>query len=237
MATGLRILVLGTATAVLAGCYSYTAQEALLDSTPNDYRQRHPIVLKDAPRSVELFIGNRRSTLTSAQRAEVLAFAQNWRRESTGGVMIDVPAGAPNERSSAGALQEVRSILVSAGVPPEAIATRPNQPGDPRKLAAMRLHYPKITADAGPCGLWPYDLGPTYHREHYENRQYYNFGCANQRNMAAMVENPADLVQPRSEIPSYTGRRTTVLEKHRKGESSATIYPDATKGRISDVGN
>ena len=100
----------------------------------------------------------------------------------------------------------------------------------------MRLHYPKVMADAGPCGLWPYDLGPTMDREHFENRQYYNLGCANQRNMAAMVDNPSDLVQPRSEIPSYTGRRTTVLDKHHRGESSATIYPDAGKGRISDVG-
>ena len=133
-------------------------------------------------------------------------------------------------------MQEVRSILASAGVPAEAVATRPNTADDPRKLATMRLHYPKVTADAGPCGLWPYDLGPTYDREHFENRQYYNFGCANQRNLAAMVDNPADLVQPRGEIPSYTGRRTTVLDKHHKGEGSATVYPDATKGKISDVG-
>jgi pilus assembly protein CpaD len=175
--------------------------------------------------------------LTANQRAEVLSFAQAWRREGTGGVLIDVPAGTPNERSAAAALQEVRSILAGAGVPPEAVATRPHTPADPRKLATMRLHYPKVTADAGPCGLWPYDLGPTYDREHYENRQYYNLGCATQRNMAAAVANPADLVQPRAEIPSYTGRRTTVLDKHHRGEASGTVYPDATKGRISDVGN
>lgn len=235
VAASLRMLVLGTATAVLAGCY--TAHEQLLDSIPEDYRQRHPIVLKEAPRTVELFIGNRRGNLTAAQRAEVLAFAQNWRREGTGGVLIDMPAGTPNERSAAAALQEVRSILASAGVPPEAVATRPNTVSDPRKLATMRLHYPRIAADAGPCGLWPYDLGPTYHREHYENRQYYNLGCAHQRNLAAMVENPADLVQPRAEIPSYTGRRTTVLDKHHRGEASGTVYPDAAKGKISDVGN
>jgi pilus assembly protein CpaD len=235
VAAGMRMLVVGTAAAVLAGCY--TASEALLDTIPDDYRQRHPIVLKEAPRSVELFIGNRRGTLNGEQRAQVLAFAQAWRNESTGGVLIDVPSGTPNERSAIAALQEVRSILTAAGVPPDAVATRPNAPSDPRKLATMRLHYPKVTADAGPCGLWPYDLGPTYHREHYENRSYYNLGCASQRNLAAMVENPADLVQPRSEIPSYTGRRTFVLDKHRRGESSATVYPDATKGRISDVGN
>jgi pilus assembly protein CpaD len=235
VAASLRMLVVGTAAAILAGCY--TASEAVhVESIPYDYRQRHPIVIKEAPRSVELFIGNRRGNLTGTQRADVLAFAQNWRREATGGVIIDVPSGTPNGRSAVSALQEVRSILASAGVPPEAVTTRPNTVTDPRKLATMRLHYPKVTADAGPCGLWPYDLGPTYHPEHYENREYYNLGCAYQRNLAAMVENPSDLVQPRSETPAYTGRRTTVLEKYRKGEGPATVYPDAAKGKISEVG-
>jgi pilus assembly protein CpaD len=84
--------------------------------------------------------------------------------------------------------------------------------------------------------LWPKDLGPTWDREHYENREYWNLGCASQRNLAAMVENPADLVQPRGEGPSYTGRRTTVLDKYHRGESSATTYPDADKGKISSLG-
>jgi pilus assembly protein CpaD len=54
--------------------------------------------------------------------------------------------------------------------------------------------------------------------------------------MAAMVENPADLVQPRSETPVYAARRTQVLDKYRKGESPATVYPDAAQSKISDVG-
>jgi pilus assembly protein CpaD len=234
VAIGARALVLGAAAAILAGCYK--AHEVAMETIPNDYRQRHPIVMKEAPRTVELLIGNQRGNLTGAQRADVLAFAQAWRREGTGGVMIDVPTGTPNERSGAAALQEVRSILVGAGVPSEAIATRPNTPRGSRRLATLRLHYPKVTADAGPCGLWPYDLGPTYDPEHFENRQFYNFGCANQRNLAAMVDNPADLVQPRGESPSYTARRTTVLEKYRKGEATATVYPDASKGKVSEVG-
>ena len=234
VAAGVRALVLATAAAALAGCYA--ARESQLDLIPNDYRQRHPIVLKEAPRTVELLIGNRRGNLTGTQRADVLAFAHAWRREATGGVLIDVPTGTPNERSAAAALQEVRSILAGAGVPPEAVALRPNRASDPRKLATMRLHYPKVLAEAGPCGLWPYDLGPAIDREHFENREYYNLGCAYQRNLAAMVDSPTDLVQPRGEVPSYTARRTTVLEKYRKGESTATTYPDAGKGKISDLG-
>ena len=233
-AVALRTLFLATATAMLAGCYA--TQQAELELIPNDYRQRHPIVLKEAPRTVELFIGNRRGSLTATQRAEVLAFAQVWRGEATGGIIIDVPAGTSNAASSASALREVRSILHAAGVPRNAVATRPNAPSDPRKLATLRLHYPKITADAGPCGMWPYDLGPTYEREHFENRNYYNLGCAHQRNLAAMVDNPSDLVQPRAEIPPSAQRRAAALGKYQRGESTATVYPEAGKGKLTEIG-
>ena len=37
-----------------------------------------------------------------------------------------------------------------------------------------------------------------------------------------MVDNPADLVQPRAETPAYTMRRTTVVEKYRQGDAPAT---------------
>ena len=62
-------------------------------------------------------------------------------------------------------------------------------------------------------------------RDYFENQPYWNLGCASQRNLAAMVDNPADLVQPRGETPAYTMRRTTVLDKYRQGESTATTYP------------
>jgi pilus biogenesis lipoprotein CpaD len=141
LSVALRSLVLASAAAILAGCY--TAQGVSLDEIPNDYRQRHPIVIKEGPRAVELFIGNRRGTLTGAQRADVLAFAQAWRRESTGGILIDVPAGTANAGAASAALQEVRSIFAAAGVPPEAVATRPSHSVDQRRLATLRLHYPR----------------------------------------------------------------------------------------------
>ena len=51
-----------------------------------------------------------------------------------------------------------------------------------------------------------------------------------------MVDNPADLVQPRGEQAGYSARRTVVLDKYRKGDSTATTYPNANQGKISDVG-
>ena len=51
-----------------------------------------------------------------------------------------------------------------------------------------------------------------------------------------MVTNKADLVQPRGEIPPYTGRRTTVLDKYHRGETTQVVDPNADKGKISDLG-
>jgi pilus assembly protein CpaD len=104
-------------------------------------------------------------------------------------------------------------------------------------MATIRLNYPKISAVAGPCGLWPEDLGPSIKDKTYTaNKPYYNFGCAYQRNMAAMIDNPSDLVQPRSETPAYTARRTEAFEKYRKGNPTATTYPDSERAKLSDTG-
>ena len=85
--------------------------------------------------------------------------------------------------------------------------------------------------------MWPDDLGPSIKNKGYlDNKPYWNFGCAYQRNMAAMADNPADLVQPRAETPAYTARRTASFEKYRKGTSTATMYPEADKAKLSDMG-
>lgn len=219
--------------ATLAGCY--TGHDTV-EVVPTDVRHRHPITLQEGHQTIEVFVGTRHGGLTPPQRADVLAFAHRWQREATGGVIIDVPAGTPNERAAAESLHEIESILAAAGVPSQAIAVRPYRPVNPSRLATIRLNYPRITAEAGPCGLWPHDLGPAADGVYDENREYWNFGCASQRNLAAMVDNPADLVQPRGEVPAYEGRRSVVLDKYRKGEGTATNYPNASQGKISDVG-
>ena len=182
------------------------------------------------------FVGSRRGPLTPAQRADVLALAHRWGREATGGIIIDVPAGTDNEPAPARAVPAIRSILAGAGVPADGIVTRAYRPDHPGTLATLRISYPTMEATAGPCGLWPHDLGPTFDREHNENVEYWNFGCAAQRNLAAMVDNPADLVQPRGETPSHTQRRTFALDKYRQGQPTGTTYPSNDSAKLSDVG-
>jgi pilus assembly protein CpaD len=223
--------------AVALGACTHTEDAVTTASIPEDYRLRHPIAIQDANQSIVVFIGQGRGGLNASQRADVMGLAQGWLHEGTGAINVDVPVDTPNARAAADSAHEIRSLLAAAGVPPHGVVVRPYRPDDPRHLPAIRLSYPRISAVAGPCGLWPEDLGPSVkNKSYFENKSYYNFGCAYQRNMAAMVDNPSDLVQPRPETPPYTARRNASFEKYRKGVATTTTYPEADKAKLSDTG-
>jgi len=233
----LRLLgALAGLSAALGAC-TYTGAEVVTASLPNDYRLRHPIAVQEASGSIVVFVGHARGGLSASQRADVLGLARTWVREGTGAIVVDVPVDTPNAQAAASASREIQATLAAGGVPPRAIKLHRYHPDDPRTLATIRLSYPRISAVAGPCGLWPEDLGPSVLNNGYsENRPYHNFGCATQRNLAAMIDNPADLEQPRSETAAYTARRTEAFEKYRKGNPTTTLYPESDKAKLSDAG-
>ena len=220
----------------LGGC-NYTSGEVVTASVPDDYRLRHPIAVEETNHSIVIFVGHARGGLSASQRADVMGLARTWVREGTGAIVADVPVDTANARAAASAFHEIQAVLAAGGVPPHGITLHHYHPDDPQTLPTIRLSYPKISAVAGPCGLWPADIGPSVLDPGYnQNKQYYNFGCANQRNLAAMIDNPADLEQPRSETPAYTARRSEAFEKYRKGEPTTTNYPEADKAKLSDTG-
>jgi len=228
--------------ALAAGCALFVSgcitdqQVAGTPDVPTDYRMRHPITLKESDRAIEVFIGTNRAELNPTQRAQILAFGLRWKRDATGGIIIDRPLGSSNEHAAADSMREIVSILNASGMPPSSIAVRTYQATGPA-LATVRISYPKVIAQAGPCGLWPEDIGPSATRDYFENQPPWNYGCSSQRNLAAMVDNPADLVQPRAETAAYTARRTTVLEKYRVGlDPSTQASSSAAAAKISDVG-
>jgi pilus assembly protein CpaD len=222
--------------AVALGACTHT-DELSTASVPDDYRLRHPIAIQEADQSIVIFVGQARGGLSASQRADVAGLAQTWLGEGTAAIVADLPVGTPNARAAAETYRDIQALLAAAGVPPRGITVRHYHPEDPRQMAAIRLSYPKISAVAGPCGLWPEDLGPSIkNKSYFENKPYYNFGCAYQRNMAAMIDNPSDLVQPRPETTAYTARRSVGFEKYRKGTTTTTIYPEAEKAKLSDTG-
>jgi pilus assembly protein CpaD len=231
----LRLLAVGSLAAMLGGCYQQRVAQNENDYQ-YDYRLRHPITLKEGERTVEVFLGRNRGGLTPSQRADVLSFAQLWRREATSGIIVDVPRGGQTDHAAADSMREIHSIFAASGVPRNAVYVRNYRPSD-SSLASIKINYSKLVAEAGPCGQWPKNLGPGQDSSYTENQPYWNLGCANQRNLAAMVDNPADLVQPRGESSSYTARRSVAIDKYRKGEDPSGKYGNQyDAGKIGAVG-
>jgi pilus assembly protein CpaD len=234
------LAVLGL-TLLLAGC-QHDNVEYTGSVYPSDYRDRHPIRLTDGDRTLQILVGAGRSGLTATQRAQVASLGSDWRREGTGYISIETPAGAVNSGAARQTVREIRSLLKFAGVDPRATRVRSYRQAYHDDLGAIRVTYTRIQAEAGPCGEWPDNLGPgVVGKERYplpisENRPYWNFGCATQHNLAAAVANPEDLVQPRAETPAYASRRQTVIDKYAKGNDPSTTYSSTSNGKVSNVG-
>jgi len=233
----LRLLCALAGISAALGACTLIGEEVVTASVPNDYRLRHPIAVTEANRSIVVFVGHARCGLSAPQRADVMGLARIWVQEGTGAIVADVPVDTPNARAAANSFQEIRALLAAGGVPAHGIILHHYRPDDPGALATIRLSYPRISAVAGPCGLWPNDTGPSLLNSGYnENKPYHNFGCATQRNLAAMIDNPSDLEQPRPETPAYTVRRDIAFDRYRKGNTTTTIYPEADKAKLSDTG-
>jgi pilus assembly protein CpaD len=64
-----------------------------------------------------------------------------------------------------------------------------------------------------------------------------NFGCAVQHNLAAQIENPRDLVEPRALGTSDAMRRATVMNAYEKGTPTAAAKTADQSVAVSNVGH
>src|SRR4029078_4542713 len=104
----LRALMASCVAVTLAGCYQ---TEVAQKEYPTDYRQRHPIVLREGAQNVDILLGRNRGGLTPSQRADAVSFAQVWRQEAGSGIIIEVPKGGPTAHAASDATREIRSIF------------------------------------------------------------------------------------------------------------------------------
>ena len=71
--------------------------------------------------------------------------------------------------------------------------------------------------------------------EGWNNKPYWNFGCAYQTAFAAQVADPRDLVTPKGETPADTALRVRGIESLRKGEDPGVNWK-LSNSSISSVG-
>ena len=202
--------VLLLSAAALAGCGS-RPDRSTTGSIPDDYRTRHPIVLTETPQTMDIPIATGDRALTIAMRDNIRGFAADHAAKSRGAVQIMLPRGSVNAATADHLRKDIRTTLVAAGVKRDQLIETAYDASGYGDNAPIRLAFFAITATAGPCGEWPEDLVVNT----MENKNYHNFGCAAQANLAAQIANPLDLVQPRGMTPIDAEQRNQVIKDYR----------------------
>lgn len=208
-------LLLTGAALSLAACKHDEAQGARVAGwSLVDPEQRHPIMVSQEPAVLNLRVPRGSQGLTPSQRAEVVDFTSRYRAGDSGNsrLVVSVPSGSSNEVAAIAAAEDVRELLYDGGFSESAVSVEAYHENGVQP--PVRIAYMRYVATGPDCGNdWSENLA-----RNSRNIGHPNFGCANQRNLAAMVVNPADLLGPRTMGERYSDRRDTVMESWTKGK-------------------
>ena len=224
-------IALSLAVVGLAGCRDRENEGLLMGWTIPDPSQRHPIVVTQAPVFLDIETPRGSDGLSPSQEGMVRDFLATYKSQGEGELMISAPSGSRNEVAAMRTLSGVREVASSFGIPDHYIALQP-YPASGYRSAPVKVSLVSYEAKPPKCVLRAETLS-----EDPRNENYHNFGCAQQQNIAAMVANPRDLIQPRTMDPRPAERGYVHWGKHIQGESTgAERSADEKSGNISDIG-
>ena len=213
--TGAMLIVSATAL-LLAGCKSAEIVPQVAGWSVADPSQRHPILVSQRPSNMSLRVARGSVGMSPHQKAQVIDFVTRFRAGDSGNskLVISAPSGAPNEVAAMQAVAEIRHLMREGGFSDSSITVEAyHEDRDPQP--PIRISFLRYVAEGPQCGRWTTNLA-----DEQSNNERSNFGCANQRNLAAHIANPADLLGPRASTPAPGERRDVVFGKYIKGEST-----------------
>ena len=229
IAASLRVCLSVLAAMTLAGC---TDRLATGTTISDDYTQRHSIVLREKPVTINIVSG---PNLDLGSRNRVAQLAADAREEGARTVEILIPAGAVNEAHARAVVPAIRAALGEGGSA-LAISVGSYPASGSRNLMPLRISYRTVRAAvAHRCGEWPADLASGSSLETWDNRPYWNFGCSYQNMIATQLDDPRDLENPRAITPADAQIRMRGIDRVRKGSDPGTSWTTQNSG-IASVG-
>lgn len=182
---------------------------------------KHEIQVTQSSERMELAVNNDVSSLEPGEARSLTEFARAYIVAGHGAMILNTPSGAANSMNASLKAHQARIALIDAGVPFAALAGA-TYDASGAEAPPIVLTFERYLAEAPECApLWTQDLA---HQS--DNQPWESFGCSIQANLAAMLEDPHDLMGPRDEDPRDSGRRGVVFDAYRSG---AQTHAERTK--------
>jgi len=225
----LTALLLGLSASALGACAGVPDPEGPQIPTQAD---RHRIEVQQTSERVEVAVANGDMAISHEARAQLRNLAGGYLRYGHGALTMSTPSGSGNASSASTLAGQVRMALVDSGVSHAAVAGS-TYDASGEANAPIIVSFARYEAQAPECTpLYEQDLA------HQSNNQpWESFGCSTNANLAAMVEDPADLLRPRGEDPRDSNRRGTVMDAYRRGEQTHAERSQDERATISNAVN
>ena len=203
----------------LAGCSGLNGE---IDDTyhATTHYEQHPITVTKG--MVKIQVPSSSSRMSAAHQDAVVRFAQQAKGHDAGKVYVKRPKDSVSADVVAG---RVTQLIANEGIATTAIK-HITYGGHGPVIVSYSRHF----ASTNECGDWSEDLTLTG-----QNTFPPNYGCASQHNLAAMIANPKDLVQPRTSTPADATRRSGVIDDYRKGQATVADTGGGEDVSIADA--
>jgi pilus assembly protein CpaD len=189
-----------------------------------DGARNHPIAVEPSFRDLKLAFAGGADSMSTEDSGKFDAFLADYRTLGNGSLGISVPGGA----TSRAAITYFAERAAATGISRDKIlvSTHDVANGDNR----VDVSYIAYTASTQACGDWSENLAFSG-----DNLTPKNFGCSIQHNIAAMVADPRDLLQPRRFDPADANRAGTVITNYELGKPTPAEKTQDQSGAVSDV--
>ncbi|HBB55066.1 MAG TPA: hypothetical protein DCZ49_02640 [Hyphomonadaceae bacterium] len=214
-------ILLGAATA-LSACSHVPEPATLLD--------RYPLTAKERTASVDLAIDPAQRSLGPGQLRQIDEVIAVWKRRSDGPLVVSLPQATLATDARDAVAADLGRYFAAIALPAEAIIETAYS-GDPSQSAPIVLGFSLYEAVAPQC--------PTYAQTDlsvaFTGREKRAFGCSVQANIAAVIEDPRDLIRPRGQDAPDADRRSTVLAAYRAAQATSAQRTQGERGVVSEV--
>jgi len=168
---------------------------------------------------LELYARQDGLSLSARDRDAVAGFLQNYGQHGDGPLYINSPSNAVSSAGISQTNRLIRQDLSNLGLGGAQVQSGQYQsaPGAP---APVVVSYRRLKAMPQDCRYMD-SLTITSN-----NQPHNSFGCFQSSNLAAMVSDPRQFLEPYAMGAPNSTRRMTVYDKYIKGENPASTQPD-----------
>jgi pilus assembly protein CpaD len=179
---------------------------------------RNQIKVAESIERLELYARPEGLELSARDQFAVGQFLESYRVGGDGPLYVNLPAGKITGAGTQQANTLLRTMMAQAGINPAALQTGEYQ-SEADAPSPVVVSYRTLRAIPADCRFMD-DLTRTYN-----NQPSQSFGCSQNANLAAMVADPRQFLEPYPAASPNSQRRTVVYDKYIKGESTAAERP------------